>query len=98
MAPEPDELPGAGRQFKPPRTTARTTARTVAARVAAPADEEKGMRDWKNADGEVLASGRFLSLVQRTLWVKTREGKRVKMSLDEISPADAEYLENRKWE
>jgi hypothetical protein len=98
MAPEPDELPGVGRQFKPPRTTARTAARSVAARAAPAADDEKRIRDWKAADGTVLASGRFLSLVQKTLWIKTREGKRVKLSLDEISEADARYLENRKWE
>ena len=97
MAEESDELPGISRQLKPARTTARTTARTAAAGGGSPADDEKGMRDWKNADGEVLASGRFLSQVSDTLWVKTRDGRRVKLSLDEISEEDAEYLENRKW-
>ena len=97
MAAESDELPGISRQFKPARTTARTTARTGAAGDGSPANDEKGMRDWKNADGEVLASGRFLSQVNETLWVKTRDGRRVKLSLDEISEEDTEYLENRKW-
>jgi hypothetical protein len=97
MAAESDELPGISRQLKPARTTARTTARTAAAGGGSPADDEKGMRDWKNADGEVLASGRFLSQVSDTLWVKTRDGRRVKLSLDEISEADTDYLESRKF-
>jgi hypothetical protein len=39
-----------------------------------------------------------MSLINKTLWVKTREGRWGRVSLDDISEADAHYLEDRKWE
>lgn len=98
LAPGVRDFPGEGKPDKPPRTTARTKAREVAAKTDGDAEPDPRIREWKGANGEVLACGRYMSLINKTLWVKTREGRKVRLSLDNISEADARYLEDRKWE
>ena len=92
------DFPGEGRQDKPPRTTARTKAREVAAKSGGDVAIDERFREWKDANGGVIVAGRFLSLINKTLWVKTHEGKKVRVSLDDVSDADREYIENRKWD
>jgi hypothetical protein len=92
------DFPGEGKSEKPPRTAARTKAREVAAKADGDSAPDPRIREWKGANGEVLVSGRYMSLINKTLWVKTSEGRRVRLSLDDISEADTQYLEDRKWE
>jgi len=92
----PLTFPGSARLDKPARTEARTKVRT---RVASRSDEdwEVHIREWKNKADDVVATGRYMSAVGDYLWVKTRDGQRVKLSLDELSDDDLKYLDSRAW-
>jgi hypothetical protein len=56
------------------------------------------MRDWKNSEDKVVATGRYLSSVGKYLWVKTRDGDREKLVIEDLSDEDVKYLKTRAWE
>lgn len=89
------DFPGASRIDKPPRTEPRTKSRVSVSHAYSDEEWEKISRDWKDTDGEVIATGRFLSLLGDSLWVKARDGKRTQIALTELSKGDLEYLDTR---
>jgi hypothetical protein len=97
-APEPTAFPGASRLNKPPRSEPRTRPRTSPTHRHSDEDWEEHVRDWKNREDKVVATGRFLSSVGKYLWVKTRDGHREKLLIDDLSDEDMKYLRTRAWE
>ena len=91
-------FPGASRLNKPPRSEPRTQPRTSASHRRSDEEWEQHMRDWKNSEDKVVATGRYLSSVGKYLWVKTRDGDREKLVIEDLSDEDVKYLKTRAWE
>ena len=95
---EQPAFPGASRFDKPPRSEPRTQLRTSVSHRRSDEEWERHIRDWKNREDKVVATGRFLSSVGKYLWVKTRDGDREKLVTEELSDEDVNYLKTRAWE
>lgn len=78
---EPLELPGL-----------RMAGRTVARAAPHPVPEDR-IREWHDADGEVIAVGWLGSRLNDSVWIRTAKGDSIRVEVDALGETDQEYLD-----
>jgi hypothetical protein len=59
--------------------------------------DTKKWRVWLSANGKHRQHAKFIQLVNNVVTLETREGKKIKVRLDQLSEKDQTFIKDREW-